>query len=172
MSTSLSSIILGVAHVLATFLATVIVDRAGRKILLLISSVIMTTCLIALGIYFYLSDSDSTTVRNLGWLPLTSLSVYILSFAIGFGPIPWVIVSEVFSNDIKAFAGSVTGSTNWILAFIVTNTYGILSSSIGTGETFWMFAVLSAVGFIFVFLIVPETRGKTLSEIQDLLSSN
>jgi hypothetical protein len=94
----------------------------------------------------------------------------ILNFAIGFGPIPWVLVSEVFSNDVKPIGGSLTGVINWILAFMVTNTFGLLSHSIGTGPTFWLFAGMTALGILFVFFIVIETKGKSMTEIQSLLS--
>lgn len=126
--------------------------------------------MIALGTYFYLGDTKYSGIEDLGWLPLTSLSIYILAFAIGFGPVPWVVLSEVFSNDVKAFAGSATGGTNWFLAFVVTNSFGFLSQELGIGQTFWLFAGFTALGFLFVFLIVPETKGKSIQEIQTMLS--
>lgn len=73
-----------------TFMSSQVVDKLGRKILLLISIIPMTICLALLGVYFYMKDIDEASVGSLGWLPLTSLCVYILTFALGFGPVPWM----------------------------------------------------------------------------------
>lgn len=112
---TLATIIVGVMQVVATFVATVIVDRAGRRILLLISGSVMAICTLALGIYFYLQDQDRSKVANLGWLPIVSLCVFIVSFSIGFGPAPWILIGELFAPDVKGLAASLNGTFNWLL---------------------------------------------------------
>lgn len=81
---------MGVVQLLATAFASVVIDRSGRKILLLMSSFIMAICLTMLGSFYYLEDIDSDYIDQLWWLPLTSLSFYVLAFSIGLGPVPWV----------------------------------------------------------------------------------
>jgi MFS family permease len=76
-------------HLFATLLGSLLVDKAGRKILLLMSIIVMTLMLITLGSFFYISDNSPELADSIGWLPLTSLCIYLIFFAIGYGPIPW-----------------------------------------------------------------------------------
>lgn len=166
----MSTIIVGAVHVVATLVSSLLVDRAGRKILLLVSIVTMTATLIAIGVFFYIQNNDEAAAKNIGWLPITSLCIYIVAFALGFGPVPWIIASEVYSKEISAIAGPVSGAFNWALAFVITATFNSISEGIGIGQTFWIFAGLSVLGTIFVIFVVPETKGKSLAEIQRMLS--
>jgi SP family facilitated glucose transporter-like MFS transporter 8 len=169
---SLATIIVGVIQVVATFISTLVVDRLGRRILLLISDFVMAICALLLGVYFYLKTETDTDVNSLGWLPLTSVCVFIIVFSLGYGPIPWMMVGELFAPQIKGFASSLSCVLNWILAFLVTRFYSDLKDEFGTHTTFWIFAVISAIGTVFVFFIVPETKGKTLDEIQKELGGS
>lgn len=164
-----ATIILGVMQVIATLGATIVVDKIGRRILLLISSSVMALCTIIIGFYFHFEDKISSSFDDLSWLPILCLCIFIITFSFGFGPIPWMMIGELFAPDVKGLAASMTGTFNWILTFIVTKTFGNLISLIDFGPTFWVFSIFSILGFIFVFLVVPETKGKTLHEIQLLL---
>ncbi|XP_032598795.1 facilitated trehalose transporter Tret1-2 homolog isoform X3 [Drosophila grimshawi] len=168
----MSTILIGVMQVVATFVSVLVVDKLGRRILLLASGIVMALSTIAIGVYFYMKDQDEKSVDNLGWLPVSSLCVFIVMFSIGFGPVPWLMMGELFATDIKGFAGSIAGTTNWVLAFVVTKTFKNLNEGLGTGGTFWLFAGLTLVGVIFVFFAVPETKGKSLNEIQQELAGN
>lgn len=87
--TELAIILIGIMQVVATFVASMIVDKTGRRVLLLISISIMAICKILLGVYFYMNSNDATSVESLGWLPVVALCLYIVVFSLGFGPIPW-----------------------------------------------------------------------------------
>lgn len=169
LDSEVATIIVGVVQVIATFVSTMVVDRLGRRILLLASSSVMAICTILLGVYFYLKDLNDGSADDLGWLTILSLCVFIIMFSIGFGPIPWMMMGELFATDIKGLCGSLAGTFNWLLAFIVTKTFVNLKGSLGNGETFWLFSALSIVGTVFVFFVVPETKGKSLLEIQQML---
>lgn len=130
----------------------------------------MTLTLISLGVFFYIADNNPEIAETLGWLPLTSLCVYLIAFAIGYGPVPWLMLSEIYSTEYNAFASPITGAFNWTLAFIITVTFGSISNAIGIGQTFWIFAGLSVLGTIFTFLFVPETKGKSMADIQRMLN--
>lgn len=145
-------------------------DKAGRKILLLISVVMMTLSLTSLGAFFYISDVAPNAAKSLGWLPLASLCLYLVFFAIGFGPVPWLMLSEIYSKEYNSVASPITGCFNWSLAFVITVTFGSISASWGIGQTFWIFAAFGVLGTIFTFIYVPETKGKSVSEIQKILS--
>lgn len=159
-------------QLLATAASAGVVDKLGRKLLLLISIISMIVCLVLLGVFFFLKDDATTDVSNLGWLPITSLSIYIITFSFGFGPIPWSMIAEVYSNELKPLFSPITGSFNWFLAFLITYFFESLSSAIGIGQTFWLFAGLSVIGVLFVFFRVQETKGKSLIEIQRMLGGN
>lgn len=147
-----------------------LVDRAGRRILLLISIAVMTVTLTTLGLFFYIQEKNPDLAKTIGWLPVTSLAIYIVAFALGFGPIPWLLVSELYSKDVNAIMSSITGAMNPCLTFIVASSFGTVSGAIGIGAAFWIFAAFCLVGTIFVYLTVPETKGKSLAEIQTMLS--
>ncbi|XP_037933161.1 facilitated trehalose transporter Tret1 [Teleopsis dalmanni] len=166
----LSTILVGVMQVIATFVSVIVVDKLGRRILLLASGSVMSISTIAMGVYFYMQQKDVESVSSLGWLPVCSLCAFIIMFSIGYGPVPWLMMGELFATDIKGVAGSLAGTTNWVLAFIVTKFFVNLKQAMGNGETFWLFAGITVVGIFFVFFFVPETKGKSLQEIQDILA--
>uniref|UniRef100_A0A1A9WSP4 Major facilitator superfamily (MFS) profile domain-containing protein n=1 Tax=Glossina brevipalpis TaxID=37001 RepID=A0A1A9WSP4_9MUSC len=169
---NLSTIVVGVMQVIATFVSVMVVDKLGRRLLLLASAIVMAFSTVAMGAYFYMKDNDNQSVTNLGWLPVSALCVFIIMFSIGFGPVPWLMMGELFASDVKGVAGSIAGTSNWVLAFIVTKTFVNMKEALGSGQTFWLFAGITVVGAIFVFLLVPETKGKSLNEIQKILEGN
>lgn len=166
----LATILVGAMQVLATFVAAMIVDRVGRRILLLVSIVVMSLSLLMLGVYFQLKQQNGDeSVEAINWLPVFALCLYIVAFSLGFGPIPWLMVGELFAPDVKGVAGSAAGSFSWLFAFAVTKSFVNVQSAIGTGGTFFLLAGFSLVGTVFVWLVVPETKGKSLAEIQRML---
>lgn len=114
-------------------------------------------------------DQDAASMEYIGWLPLASLSVFMVAISLGFGPVPWIMLGEIFSNDLKPIGGSISGAFNWTLAFLLTNTFGLVVDTIGIGQTFWMFAAVSSIGVFFIIFVVPETKSKSLMEIQRML---
>lgn len=168
---AIATIIIGVVQVVMTYASSLLVDRAGRRILLLISDAIMAVCLGSLGYYFYLQEGGKD-VSNIGLLPLLSLAVFIIVFSIGFGPIPWMMAGELFSAEIKGVATGIAVGLNWFLTFLVTKSFQPLVTMLGSAVTFWIFTGICCVGTVFVALIVPETKGKSLEEIQKMLGGN
>ncbi|CRL04571.1 CLUMA_CG017640, isoform A [Clunio marinus] len=166
----IATIIVGVMQVVATFVSTLVVDRLGRRILLLMSDAVMALCTLFLGIYFFMKQNDENSVGNLGWLPIVALCVFIVMFSLGFGPVPWLMMGELFASDVKGIAAPLSGTLNWLLAFVITKTFVNLKALLGDGQTFWLFSGLSILGTVFVFFIVPETKGKSLNEIQKMLA--
>lgn len=155
---------------LATFSSTLLVDRAGRKILLTISAFVMCLCLGTLGIYFHLKDTNTTDLSNMTTLPVASVALFLIVFSIGFGPIPWMMIGELFPNKLKGIAGSISAAFNWTLAFTVTKLFQNMINTFGSGLTFGIFGIICGAGTIFVILMVPETKGKDISEVQRILA--
>ncbi|KAF4520115.1 hypothetical protein B566_EDAN010271 [Ephemera danica] len=162
---SKAAILVGASQVISTLISTIIVDRAGRRVLLILSGAVMAACCTALGLYFQLK-AWGHSVSGLGWLPLSSLCLYFLVFSLGFGPIPWVMLGELFAPDIKGIASSIVSSVCWFLTFLTTFVFQDVVRLIGEGVTFWVFGGMCVLGVIFTVIVVPETKGKSLNEIQ------
>ncbi|CAG9818841.1 unnamed protein product [Phaedon cochleariae] len=173
LESSTATIIVGVTQVLATFVSSLVIDRFGRKILLLCSIIFMMLSGLVVGIFFSLSDRkvlDDDGIAKIGFLPIMGLIIFMIAFSLGFGPIPWLVSAELMPPEIKSTACSLAAIFNWFLAFIVTRFYENLKNAIGGDSTFYIFAGISFIGIIFVFMFVPETKGKSISEVQKLLS--
>ncbi|XP_069025443.1 solute carrier family 2, facilitated glucose transporter member 8 [Embiotoca jacksoni] len=180
----LASVIVGLIQVVFTAIAALIMDRAGRKVLLLISGVAMTISTTAFGVYFYLTSKYHATTSlsllmldiqsaagedphpDLSWLALASIAVFITGFALGWGPIPWLIMSEIFPIKTRGFASAICVLTNWTMAFIVTKTFQDMMNLLTSAGTFWLFASVCTVNIIFTMAFIPETKGKTLEQIE------
>lgn len=164
----IATIVVGVVQSIATYISSVLVDKAGRRILLLQSCIIMGLCLVVLGIYFRLQEVGYA-VASIGWLPLLCMVLFIISFSMGFGPIPWMMMAELFSVEFRGTATGFTVVTNWLLVFVVTLCFPIMKDAIGIYSCFWFFAAIMVVCVFFVFFLIPETKGKTVAQIQVIL---
>ncbi|XP_018012769.1 facilitated trehalose transporter Tret1 isoform X2 [Hyalella azteca] len=164
-----SSIIIAAVQVVATCLGAVLMDRAGRKLLLILSAGAMCISLVGMGAYFFVSEQDlenhTTNADSLGWLPLLSMIIFITFFSIGFGPIPWLMMGELFSAEVRELASTLATLTNWLLSFIVTLVFQPLIDAINNSGVYWLFAIFCACSFVFSLLVVKETKGKTIEEI-------
>jgi len=163
----LCNILLSTVQVVATFLATLIIDKFGRRMLLILSALFMILSMYGLGLYFWIQTTNPTLASSISPLPLVSVCVFFFSFSLGFGPIPWLMMSELFSPEAKGVASSISSATNWILAFFVTQFFVPIKNAVGAAATFWFFATTLTFIMAFQVFFVPETRGKSLEEIQN-----
>ncbi|XP_012255543.1 facilitated trehalose transporter Tret1-2 homolog isoform X2 [Athalia rosae] len=170
LSSAISTIIVGCVMLIASCGTPIFVDRLGRKILLIISGIGQAATLIALGLFFYLKDVSKSDVSNLGWLPVTSLVIFIAAYSIGWGPLPWAVMGELFASDVKSRASSITVVFCWVLAFCITKFFTNIESALGTYTAFWIFAGFCIASVVFTIFLLPETKGKSLKEIQDILN--
>lgn len=168
MAPEVASIVVALVQMVMSGVAALIVDRAGRKPLLMISSGIMAASLVALGYYFKLKNAEED-VSTLGWLPLTSLTAFMIAFSIGMGPVPWMLMGELFTAETKAVAAGLAVLLNWFLVFVVTKTFPSMNQGLGEDWTFWVFACIMIVGTVFTHFMIPETKGKSFQEIQEEL---
>jgi sugar porter (SP) family MFS transporter len=153
-----SSVWIGFVNLIATFIAIVFVDMAGRKPLLLFGNAIQVAGLVAVG-YIYSRDPHSPKL-------LWGVMTYIAAFAMAMGPIPWILCSEIFPAKLRGRAMSVATLSIWLACYIVSQTFPMLLKSFGSTNTFWFYAACSAATFLFVLLLVPETKGRSLEEIE------
>ena len=152
----------GVVNVGFTVLSLFLLDRAGRRLLLLIGLVGMTVSLALLGVVFSLESTSGAA----GLLATICLALYIASFAISLGPVFWLMISEIYPLNIRGSAMSVAALCNWGSNFLVALTFPVLLATLGGAGAFWLFAVLGIAAWLFVWFLVPETKGRTLEEIE------
>ena len=141
-----------------TFVALGVVDRGGRRVLMLLGSAGLAVIYIVMGFCYH------GGVKGLPMLllVLAAISCYAMSLA----PVTWVLISEIVPNRIRGAAVSVAVSALWIACFILTFTFPILNKQLGPAVTFWAYAGVCIAGFIFILARVPETKGKTLEQIE------
>lgn len=156
----LATSVVGVVNFLTTLLAVFLLDRVGRRPLLLCGIVGMAVTLVAMGIVFLIGAS------NAGWLILICLLLYIMSFAIGMGPVFWLMSSEIFPTRLRGIGGSISTVANWVGNLIVSITFLSLIGAVGKPVTFWIYAALAVVAFFFCLLLIPETKGRNLENIE------
>jgi SP family galactose:H+ symporter-like MFS transporter len=156
----LYSVLIGVVNVAATAASVPLVDRAGRRPLLLRSIPAMGLALALLGLTF------ETSLGSLdSFLSLLCLLAYIAAFAVGLGPIFWLLIVEIFPPAARAAGASVATAMNWFFNFVVGLMFLPLAAAIGQGATFWIFAAVCAATFGFVRRYVPETKDRGFAEI-------
>ena len=159
------AVIVAAVMLAVTFIATLLMDILGRRVLLLVASTLMCLSSASLGVYYYLLQELHT---NHGWLSLVSVTVYVAAFSLGWGPIPWLIMGEVFPVRASGLASGMATCLNWTLVFVITKEFDAMQSAMHTYGTFWFFASMCFLSGIFVAIFLPETKGKTLEEIEDL----
>lgn len=165
LSSSVCSIIVAMLQLISTSIPSIIVDRAGRRILLILSELGMAVSLLALSLHFSMKNN---VVEGLwaGWIPLVALNIYIVAFSVGFGPLPWLIMAELLSTEAKVWVSSLAVCFNWSLTFAVTKLFPIVNRDLGPAITYGGFSFICVMGIVFVVFFVPETQGKSREDIQ------
>lgn len=160
-SSLMQTIGIGVINVLSTFIAIGLVDKIGRKAFLLIGSLLMGISLIGVGLCFQFAYFDH-------YLVLIFVLIYVAAFGCTLGAVTWVYLSEIFPNRIRGLAMSVATLALWLADFVVTYTFPVMTEELGTSSTLFTYAFFCAVAFVYILFKVPETKGKTLEEIEPL----
>lgn len=162
-SSLLQTIIVGIVNLAFTVVAILTVDRFGRKPLMIIGSLGMAISMIVLGFSFYFN--------YLGIAALIFMLLYTASFAMSWGPVCWVLLSEIFPNSIRG-AMSVAVAAQWIANWIVSLTFpmlndnAVLTAKFHHGFSYWIYGIMGVVSALFIWKLVPETKGKTLEQIE------
>ncbi|MGM0530763.1 MAG: sugar porter family MFS transporter [Bacteroidota bacterium] len=174
----LAALPIGIVNVVFTIVALFLIDKWGRKPLLYLGLAGMAFALFVLGFSFLFHDTVGETLK---WLSLGSMIIYIPFFALTLGPVGYVIMSEVFPTRVRGLGMSVALFFNWVANFVVANTFLSLASALTaegnqitiTGEpgpnpggAFLVYAIIAIIGIVFVFRMVPETKGHSLEEIE------
>lgn len=156
---------IGIINVLFTLIGTILIDKIGRKNLLLIGNVGMTFALCTLGISTWFFQSP-------GWLLLACLCLFMVAYSASWGMVVWVVLAEIFPMRIRGTAMGIASTCLWLANIAVSLSFPVLLESIGTSLLFLIYGVLGIVAFVFVYKYLPETKGKTLEEIEAEIITN
>uniref|UniRef100_H2YZ79 Solute carrier family 2, facilitated glucose transporter member 8 n=1 Tax=Ciona savignyi TaxID=51511 RepID=H2YZ79_CIOSA len=168
----MASLLVAGVQVLFTVVSCLLVDRAGRRFLLILSGSVMAISMVTFGLYFQLFSSKTFTnnlllifLLDLNWLALTSMMVYIIAFSLGLGPIPWLLMVELIPLRARAKSSGCVIAFNLLFAFLTTKEFHDLIAT-SDQATFWMFGGICVLSVLFVIFLLPETKGRTFEEIE------
>jgi MFS transporter, SP family, xylose:H+ symportor len=156
----LNIVVTGAVNLIFTIVAIGFVDRVGRRKLMLTGSAGLSIIYTILGAGYY--------ERSHGIHMLILVVAAIACYAMSLAPVTWVVISEIFPNRIRGTATSVAVMSLWAASFILTYTFSLLNRGLGAATTFWIYAGICVAGFAFIKQRLPETKGKTLEEIERL----
>jgi SP family xylose:H+ symportor-like MFS transporter len=160
------TIIVGAVNLLFTIVAILTVDHMGRRPLQIIGALVMAVSMIALGTDFWLGGK--------GMVALVCMLVYTAGFAVSWGPVTWVLLSEIFPNQIRGKAMAVAVAAQWIANYLVSWSFPILDKNpwlvahFQHGFSYWIYGVMGILAAVFMGTVVPETKGRSLEQMQAL----
>jgi MFS transporter, SP family, arabinose:H+ symporter len=157
-------VVTGTVNLVFTFVAMATVDRIGRRILMLTGAAGLAIIYVLLGAAYYVHTQGVYTVA----LVVAAIACYATSLA----PVTWVVISEIFPNRIRGTAMSVAVAALWIASFILIITFPALNRMVGAAGTFWIYGAICVAGFLFIYWHLPETKGKTLEEIESMWTTS
>jgi len=172
-SSLLQTIIVGIVNLAFTIVAILTVDKFGRKPLMIIGSLGMAVSMLALGLTFFLGQTGGVLTPFQGYAALVFMLLYTAAFAMSWGPVCWVLLSEIFPNSIRA-AMSIAVAAQWIANWIVSLTFPMMNDNVwltkqfNHGFSYWIYGIMGILSAIFVWKMVPETKGKTLESMESL----
>uniref|UniRef100_A0A224XP17 Putative gypsy-15 st-i n=1 Tax=Panstrongylus lignarius TaxID=156445 RepID=A0A224XP17_9HEMI len=163
-------IILGVVWVVSTFTASFLIDKLGRKYLLVISSVGCGIATFLAGLWFLLNEFTNINVSDFDWSPFVCFVLHGFFYSIGLNPIVTTVKGEVFSASIKGVASALTTLMLALASFVLNKSYQMIADNVGMYMNYWLYALGCIFAVTFTITYVVETKGKTLQEIQDKLN--
>ncbi|CAH2096883.1 unnamed protein product [Euphydryas editha] len=168
-SPNISMLIIGLFQVTGSVTAPFFVERNGRKMLLFLSCVACFLSMLLLGVYFYLDHISYAGLMNVKWLPLLILIVFFIGYDAGLSVIPNVLGGEMFTMNVRSKGSAVALTCSWISGFLVTIAFGAITENYGIYTAFWFFSCTCFISCLFTLFFVPETKGKSLLEVQEIL---
>jgi len=162
----MATMIIGIVQVIGTAVACTVVDHYGRRRMLAVTGLGMALSCLVLGICYKITEALKPLDSGLGWLSMISLIVYMVAFSLGWGPVPLVLLSEIFPARARGVSTAIANVTNWFLAFVITKSFVSLQTMFGMYGAFWLFGACCVVGTVWVLRCLPETKGKSLEDIE------
>ena len=183
-NSSLVSIVTSVTLIVFTMVSCLVVDKCGRRLLLVLGGFFMFIVMFVLGLYFDITVFESplpgqidifnhrtVPVNQISWLAVMCILIFMVMFSLSWGPISWILMTELFPPKAYGMAGAACNVTSWLGGFIVMKFFPVMKSSLRAQGTFWFYAGFSCLSFLFAYFFIPETKGKSLEEIEKYFKS-
>lgn len=154
------SVLVGVVNLVFTIFAIWLVDKAGRRTLILFGTGLQTVSLAFVGCLYLVASAGNGI--------LGGIMAFVAGHAVGNGAVCWVIISEIFPTKVRGTAMSIATTAIWIFAYLADQFFPVMQSHLGSHGTFFVFSAMAAINFVFVWLLVPETKGYSLEEISHI----
>ncbi|KAK5641088.1 hypothetical protein RI129_009635 [Pyrocoelia pectoralis] len=156
--------------IVLVFISALLIDKLGRRPLMIISTLGCGASLICEGVYFYLDYLGDVDISSAYWLPTFALTAFVMMAPFGITSLPYVLYGELFTTNAKGAAGTIITIYAGCLSFIVLKSFQPMVNTFGIYVVFWIFACMCLLGTLFGFFILPETKQKSFDEIQDLIN--
>ncbi len=160
-NTFINIVVTGIANLIFTFVAIYTVDRLGRRALMLIGAGGLSAIYLMLGACYYFQVS--------GIFMVVLVVLAIACYAMSLGPVTWVLLAEIFPGKVRGIAVATSTFALWMGSFTLTYSFPFLNQGLGTYGTFWIYTVICALGFVYFYRVLPETKGKSLEELENKL---
>ncbi len=157
-------IVVSLVAIVGSLPPVLLVEKLGRKPMLISSGFLTFISCLTLGLFYYLYEEKHIT--HISWLPIVSLVVYMFGFSMGWGPVAWLVVNEMLPLKIRSFGLGIAAVVNWIMSFLITKEFPVLVDVTSLYVGFWLFSGMSFLAILFVIFFIPETKGKSLEEIE------
>ncbi|XP_069704012.1 facilitated trehalose transporter Tret1-like [Periplaneta americana] len=172
MNKYLATVLLGVVRLLSTIVACISLRRCGRRPLTMISGIGCGLTMVGLGSYMYMREGWAAEgIEPVAtWFPVACIFIFTIACTLGFLVVPWVMIGEVYPTQVRGIVGGMTTCSAHLFVFIVVKTFPLLQQAASSHGTFWIYGFISLFGTIFFYFCLPETKGRTLQEIEDYFS--
>lgn len=161
----LCAVYIGIVRIVGTLVMGVVMDRFGRRLPAMFSGVLMSVCMFGIGGYIASGSSAAP------WLPVLMILTYIFSSSLGLLTLPFTMMAEVFPQRYRGLASGITIGALYLMSFVVTKLYPTMVNEMGTVNVFIFYGGVSILSLLFVYFILPETKGKTLEQIEDIFKN-
>jgi sugar porter (SP) family MFS transporter len=159
---------MGIVNTLMSVIAVLIIDRVGRRKLLLIGSTIAAISLGIVGLAF----AHANQSKVIQWIAVSGMVIYIAGYCVSVGSLFWLMIAEIFPLSIRGLGMSLTTAIQWGANFLVSMTFLTIITAVGPANTFWLYGSMCVLCFAFVYYLVPETKGVSLEQIEQNLDAN
>lgn len=162
----LAAVVTGTVQLVASGTSGVLSDLVGRLPLLIFSTALMSSALAGFGCYAFYILHAAEPAAGYDWVPLGCVILFVAAFSLGMNPISWLLIGEIFPLEFRHVGPPVATAFSYVCAFVGVKTFVDLRQAVGMHGTFWAYALISVLGLVFSIVFVPETKGRTLDEMQ------
>lgn len=167
----LATVILGLIQIVGCVVSALCMDRFGRRVLFITSSVLSAVSMYVFGFYYFLLSQPRMVdvVKQLQWLPIVSLATAILAASLAIAAAPFFLIAELLPTKLRGRVTTIALGVSWLVAFSVVHSFHFLVEALGVHGTYWLYASVCVVELVFVYFFLPETKNLTIEQIQEVL---